>query len=46
MALVDTKPILTSITASAEATARLAQAIDRLAAATEQANAIAAGVRL
>jgi len=39
----DTAQILAQITASAEATDRLAAAIDRLAAATEQANERLAG---
>ena len=42
MALVDLKPMHEAATASAEATDRLAAAINRLAAATEQANEIAA----
>ena len=42
---IDVAQVVTTITASAEATDRLALAIDRLAAATETANEIA-GVRL
>jgi len=38
---IDIAPVVSQITASAEATDRLALAIDRLAAATERANEIA-----
>ena len=46
MAFVDLKPIITAMTATIEATERHTEALNRVAAAQERANEIAAGVSL